>query len=123
MQLRNSWRAWTQPGRRSEEHTSELQSLTNLVCRLLLTATHPTLHTFPTRRSSDLTFYVPDASTPQELNDLTNVLRSLFDIRFVMQQPQNNTIMVRAPQRTLDAATQFMESLDSARPQIGRAHV
>src|SRR5258706_5574174 len=24
------------PGRRSEEHTSELQSLTNLVCRLLL---------------------------------------------------------------------------------------
>src|SRR5438270_3937141 len=64
------------------------------------------------------TFYVPDASTPQELNDLTNVLRSLFDIRFVMQQPQNNTIMVRAPQRTLDAATQFMESLDSARPQV-----
>src|SRR5207302_9201594 len=38
--------------------------------------------------------------------------------RFVMQQPQNNTIMVRAPQRTLDAATQFMESLDSARPQV-----
>ncbi len=64
------------------------------------------------------TFYVPDASTPQELNDLTNVLRSLFDIRFVMQQPQNNTIMVRAPQRTLEAATQFMESLDSARPQV-----
>src|SRR5438093_3489704 len=26
----------TQPGTRSEEHTSELQSLTNLVCRLLL---------------------------------------------------------------------------------------
>src|SRR5438046_8249170 len=26
----------TQPDRRSEEHTSELQSLTNLVCRLLL---------------------------------------------------------------------------------------
>src|SRR5437016_14681668 len=27
------WASWT---RRSEEHTSELQSLTNLVCRLLL---------------------------------------------------------------------------------------
>src|SRR5262249_56434900 len=26
----------TAPGRRSEEHTSELQSLTNIVCRLLL---------------------------------------------------------------------------------------
>src|SRR5437016_2694123 len=33
--------------RRSEEHTSELQSLTNLVCLLHL-------HSFPTRRSSDL---------------------------------------------------------------------
>src|SRR5438046_7032435 len=29
---RSSWRGWS----RSEEHTSELQSLTNLVCRLLL---------------------------------------------------------------------------------------
>src|SRR5262245_50510948 len=41
---------------RSEEHTSELQSLRHLVCRLLLESyvhlrhTHP----FPTRRSSDL---------------------------------------------------------------------
>src|SRR5438046_1489150 len=34
---------------RSEEHTSELQSLTNLVCRLL-----QLLYSFPTRRSSDL---------------------------------------------------------------------
>src|SRR5437016_4210554 len=66
--------------RRSEEHTSELQSLTNLVCRLLLekkkyinknsimfspiflsplfffkcSADHRDLHSFPTRRSSDL---------------------------------------------------------------------
>src|SRR5437016_1247470 len=42
---------------RSEEHTSELQSLTNLVCRLLLDcfAHRPALHPFPTRRSSDLT--------------------------------------------------------------------
>src|SRR5262249_59252007 len=29
-------RAALRPARRSEEHTSELQSLTNLVCRLLL---------------------------------------------------------------------------------------
>src|SRR5438046_1188869 len=30
---------------RSEEHTSELQSLTNLVCRLLLDSPTPPLHT------------------------------------------------------------------------------
>src|SRR5262245_10763255 len=41
---------------RSEEHTSELQSLRHLVCRLLLECCphHQELHAFPTRRSSDL---------------------------------------------------------------------
>src|SRR5437899_1773421 len=57
---------------RSEEHTSELQSLRHLVCRLLLEkkkrndrylcffffflccVSHRDLHSFPTRRSSDL---------------------------------------------------------------------
>src|SRR5690242_16230458 len=41
---------------RSEEHTSELQSHVNLVCRLLLecSVSHIDLHSFPTRRSSDL---------------------------------------------------------------------
>src|ERR1035441_2083932 len=41
---------------RSEEHTSELQSLRHLVCRLLLErdGDHRDLHSFPTRCSSDL---------------------------------------------------------------------
>src|SRR5437762_3065074 len=42
---------------RSEEHTSELQSPMYLVCRLLLYVHHPALHSFPTRRSSDLRRY------------------------------------------------------------------
>src|SRR5258706_10332636 len=36
---------------RSEEHTSELQSLTNLVCRLLLEKKKPYLSNAPERRS------------------------------------------------------------------------
>src|SRR5690625_5028236 len=43
---------------RSEEHTSELQSRGLLVCCLLLHILHCYLHSFPTRRSSDL-FIVP----------------------------------------------------------------
>src|SRR5438034_433880 len=41
---------------RSEEHTSELQSHSDLVCRLLLEYSRASclLHSFPTRRSSDL---------------------------------------------------------------------
>src|ERR1035438_9949127 len=49
---------WPKPRKaaRSEEHTSELQSLRHLVCRLLLErcGDHRDLHSFPTRRSSDL---------------------------------------------------------------------
>src|SRR5437879_6080999 len=43
-------------GRRSEEHTSELQSPMYLVCRLLLdiVCSRGHLISFPTRRSSDL---------------------------------------------------------------------
>src|SRR5690606_13404243 len=39
---------------RSEEHTSELQSRENIVCRLLLVVCVAVLLCFPTRRSSDL---------------------------------------------------------------------
>src|SRR5699024_10383749 len=47
---------WDQAQARSEEHTSELQSRFDLVCRLLLesSANHLNLYSFPTRRSSDL---------------------------------------------------------------------
>src|ERR1035441_85060 len=50
----NAGSTWTEI--RSEEHTSELQSLRHLVCRLLLETQGGAraLHSFPTRRSSDL---------------------------------------------------------------------
>ena len=68
-------------------------------------------------RMAARTFYIP-VSSPQELNDITNALRTLFDIRFISPRPSGNTITVRAPQRMLDAATQLMEGLDASRPQV-----
>ena len=58
------------------------------------------------------------ASTPQELNDIVNVLRSVFEIRFVIQQPQSGTIIVRAPRDVLDAATALVLGLDEASPEV-----
>jgi general secretion pathway protein D len=63
------------------------------------------------------TFYIPSATTPQEVNEIMNLLRNVFDIRFVTPQASASRISVRAPQRTLDAATQFLEALGDARPQ------
>ena len=65
------------------------------------------------------TFYVPAASaSPTALNDVTNVLRNLFEIRFITPDIAASTLAVRAPQRVLDVATQFLEGLDDTRPQV-----
>ena len=63
-------------------------------------------------------FYIPGGSTPQELNDLLNSLRSLFELRFVSLNAASSTITVRGPQSALEAATQFLDTLDSTRPEI-----
>ena len=64
------------------------------------------------------TFYVPGATTPAALNDIMNLLRNLFEIRFITPNQKASTIAVRAPQNMLDAATQFMLKLDASRPQV-----
>jgi general secretion pathway protein D len=64
------------------------------------------------------TFYIPGVDTPTGLNDFVNVLRNLFEIRFITINAPSSTLVVRAPQNTLNAATQLLESLDTTRPQI-----
>jgi general secretion pathway protein D len=69
-------------------------------------------------RMAARTFLISGATTPQELNEVVNVLRNIFEIRFITQRPSAGLIAVRAPQRMLDAATEFLEDLDSSRPEV-----
>lgn len=64
------------------------------------------------------TFYLRDTTTPTEINDVVNMLRTLFEIRFITQQPSNSSITVRAPQQTLHAAEALLDSMSLARPQV-----
>jgi len=64
------------------------------------------------------TFYVHDASSPQELQDLTNVLRTVFEIKFVTSNAQQSTLTVRAPLNVITPASQFLESLGSSHPEV-----
>jgi general secretion pathway protein D len=64
------------------------------------------------------TFYLPGATTPQELNEMMTLLRTIFDIRFVAQQPQTGRLVVRAPAGVLDAVTKLFESFGVSRPQV-----
>jgi type II secretory pathway component GspD/PulD (secretin) len=64
------------------------------------------------------TFYIPGAPTAQELTELMNTLRALFEFRFSSMNAASSTITLRGPQDTMDAATQFLEQLDSTRPEV-----
>jgi len=64
------------------------------------------------------TFEVSTATTPQEMLEITNVLRQIFEIRFIQQQAQSGLLIVRAPVELLDGATQFLETLGRSRPQV-----
>ena len=64
------------------------------------------------------TFALPGLTDPAALTSMVTLLRNLFDIKFITPRPQSGTISARAPVEMLDAATQFLESLDEARPQM-----
>lgn len=64
------------------------------------------------------TFYLPGITSPADMTTVVTLLRTLFDVRLIIPQPQSGTITVRAPQNLLDAVTEFLESLDSSRPEV-----
>src|SRR5262245_2123654 len=109
---------------RSEEHTSELQSLRHLVCRLLLEAAAgpPDLPPFPTRRSSDLSTPKLVCSTPEELAAERAGLAGEY-LPFWMSQAEHNSMDLAAKcvQRTGLALLSHVGTAESA--EIGRAHV
>jgi general secretion pathway protein D len=64
------------------------------------------------------TFYLPGLSSPQELNDVANMVRNVLDVRMVNPQPGTSTIVVRAPRNLVDAATRLLDGMGDSRPQV-----
>ena len=69
-------------------------------------------------RTVSATFYLSDATTPQELTDVVNMMRTLFDIRFAVAQPSNNSVAIRAPAATVEAVGQVIQNLLGRKPQV-----
>jgi len=67
-------------------------------------------------RMSLRTFYVNEATTPQELNDIVGLLRTVFEMRLVNATPSKNLITVRAPRAVVDAASEFLTQLSTSGP-------
>ena len=64
------------------------------------------------------TFYIPGTGAPQELNELMNSLRTLFEFKFTSLSAASSTITIRGPQPLLEAATAFLTQLDSEKPEV-----
>jgi hypothetical protein len=64
------------------------------------------------------TFYIPGSGAAQELNELMNSLRTLFEFKFTSLNVASSTITIRGPQPLLLAATQFLGQLNSPRPEV-----
>jgi type II secretory pathway component GspD/PulD (secretin) len=64
------------------------------------------------------TFYIPGGGAAQEMNELMNSLRTLFEFKFTSLNIASSTITVRGPQPVLQAATEFLSQLNSPRPEV-----
>jgi general secretion pathway protein D len=69
-------------------------------------------------RMAQRTFFVGNSSSNTDLNDLTNVMRVIFDMKFISIEQGHNTITVRAPRTQIEAMTSFMESIMDAKPEM-----
>lgn len=69
-------------------------------------------------RMLERTFYLSGAATQQDIQDITNLLRTIFEIRYVVAQPGSSTITVRADQNTMHQAERLLAELDLSRQQV-----
>jgi general secretion pathway protein D len=69
-------------------------------------------------RMSLRTFVLPSHSSPQEVQELVNVMRNMFDLRFVSSGQTAGTVEVRGPQPAIAACAKLMEQLSNQRPQV-----
>jgi general secretion pathway protein D len=63
-------------------------------------------------------FYIPGEGDPQELQDVMNSLRTIFDFQIVSLNTASSTITIRGPQAALASATQFLGQLRGVRPEV-----
>jgi general secretion pathway protein D len=63
-------------------------------------------------------FYIPGNNSAQDLNELLNSLRTLFEFKLVSLNSASSTITLRGPKVALEAATEFLGQLNGERPEV-----
>ena len=69
-------------------------------------------------RMSLQTFTLPDHSSPQEITEVVNTIRQLFDLKNVSAGQTADTLEVRGPQRAVEACARLLQHLNNPKPQV-----
>jgi general secretion pathway protein D len=85
--------------------------------QLLIAADNPESHR-QFDRMSLRTFVLPPHSSAQEVTDMVNTLRTIFDLRFIQPGQTAGVVEIRAPAPVLEACTRLLAQLDNDRPQV-----
>ncbi len=85
--------------------------------RLRVLAETPNNHSQFDRQAMQ-TFYVTEASSPTELNDYANVLRTVFEFQRLLVSAGNSVLVVRGPQASVDLASRFIEQTQQGPPEV-----
>jgi general secretion pathway protein D len=69
-------------------------------------------------RMSLRTFYLPDISSDQQLNEILTSLRLLLNLHYIASQKSQSTITIRAEEPVVEAAARLLESLSGGTPEV-----
>ena len=64
------------------------------------------------------TFYLTNAATPQELQEVATAVRGLTDIRRIFPVNSMNALIVRGPRDKMALAEKIIDDVDKARPEV-----
>ncbi|MDR3764771.1 MAG: tetratricopeptide repeat protein [Acidobacteriota bacterium] len=63
-------------------------------------------------------FRIEGMSSAQDMTSMVSTLRTMFDVHDIMANQATSSILVKAPQATIDAMARFLTSLDSLTPEV-----
>jgi general secretion pathway protein D len=64
------------------------------------------------------TLTLPPHSSAQDVTELVNAMRTIFDLRFITSAQSADVVEIRAPQRVLAACATLLDQLSNSRPQV-----
>src|SRR5215467_8476469 len=64
------------------------------------------------------TFYLGNVSTPTDLQDIVNAIRTVLEVQRIQQIPSQNAIVIKGTPDQLALASKMIDDIDKAKPEV-----